>query len=171
MSTELSIKNYYTLCMLACGTMGSAVLSGVLDSLSTGATAASGIPIPGKFVACVKRQESADRITTTYAGKVEVALHQHAQAVASADVVILGCKPQLCEEILSGKGMKEALSGKLLISVLAGTTIKQIQDIVGPDTIVVRAMPNTPCKVLSTFSNLLFHYKSLTTTLIRFGKE
>ncbi|KAK7205049.1 pyrroline-5-carboxylate reductase [Myxozyma melibiosi] len=144
---ELAIKNNYTLCMLACGTMGSAVLSGVLDSLSSAASTAADVPVPAKFIACVKRQESADRITATYGGKVEVALHAHAKAVAESDVVILGCKPQLAEEILSSKGMEEALRGKLLISVLAGTTIKQIQDIVGNDTIVVRAMPNTPCKI------------------------
>lgn len=43
--------------------------------------------------------------------------------------------------------MKEALSGKLLISILAGVTVKQLTGLVDPSTKVVRAMPNTPCKV------------------------
>lgn len=43
--------------------------------------------------------------------------------------------------------MKEALDGKLLISILAGVTIKQMKQLVLPSTKVVRAMPNTPCKV------------------------
>ncbi|KAK9320766.1 pyrroline-5-carboxylate reductase dimerization-domain-containing protein [Lipomyces orientalis] len=143
---EVSIKSNYTLCMLACGTMGSAVLSGVLDSLSS-VSSNSTVPIPGRFLACVKRQASADGIKSTYGDKVEVFLHNHQNAVSESDIVVLSCKPQLCEEILTSKGMKEALRGKLLISVLAGTTIKQIQDFVGPETFVIRAMPNTPCKI------------------------
>ncbi|KAK9460794.1 pyrroline-5-carboxylate reductase dimerization-domain-containing protein [Lipomyces oligophaga] len=145
--------------MLACGTMGSAVLSGVLDSLallSSRTEAGTDVAIPGRFLACVKRPESADRIKQTYGDKVEVFLHDHASAVAAADVVVLGCKPQLCEEILTAKAMKEAFRGKLLISVLAGTTINQIQDILGPDTLVLRAMPNTPCKIRQGMTVICF---------------
>lgn len=43
--------------------------------------------------------------------------------------------------------MVEALEGKLLISILAGVTIRQLTGWVLPSTRVVRAMPNTPCKV------------------------
>ncbi len=57
------------------------------------------------------------------------------------------CKPQLAHIILSEQGMTEALEGKLLISILAGVTIRQLIGWVSPSTRVVRAMPNTPCKV------------------------
>jgi len=43
--------------------------------------------------------------------------------------------------------MQEALEGKLLISILAGVTIAQLTGWVSPTTRVVRAMPNTPCRV------------------------
>lgn len=43
--------------------------------------------------------------------------------------------------------MKEALEGKLMISILAGITMRQLTGWVAPRTRVVRAMPNTPCKV------------------------
>lgn len=43
--------------------------------------------------------------------------------------------------------MKEALEGKLLISILAGVTISQLTAWVPQTTKVVRAMPNTPCRV------------------------
>ena len=43
--------------------------------------------------------------------------------------------------------MREALDGKLLISILAGVTIRQLMNLVSPSTKVIRAMPNTPCKV------------------------
>jgi len=58
------------------------------------------------------------------------------------------CKPQLAHSILHEPGIKEALGGKLLISILAGVTIAQLEEWVLPTTRIVRAMPNTPCKVL-----------------------
>lgn len=57
------------------------------------------------------------------------------------------CKPQVAHTILSQPGINEALEGKLLISILAGVTISQLTSWVRPTTRVVRAMPNTPCKV------------------------
>jgi len=42
--------------------------------------------------------------------------------------------------------MAEALEGKLLVSILAGKTIAQLRAL-APKANVVRAMPNTPCKV------------------------
>jgi pyrroline-5-carboxylate reductase len=59
----------------------------------------------------------------------------------------LSCKPQIARAILSEPGMEDALENKLLISILAGVTISQLTQMVGPTTKVVRAMPNTPCKV------------------------
>ena len=59
------------------------------------------------------------------------------------------CKPQVAHLILNENGVKEALAGKLLISILAGVTIAQLSEWVLPDTTVIRAMPNTPCRVRS----------------------
>lgn len=57
------------------------------------------------------------------------------------------CKPQVAYLILSQDGIVDALDGKLLISILAGVTISQMTGWVHSSTKVVRAMPNTPCKV------------------------
>jgi pyrroline-5-carboxylate reductase len=43
--------------------------------------------------------------------------------------------------------MRDALEGKLLISILAGVTISQLSEMVPSSTRVIRAMPNTPCRV------------------------
>ena len=43
-------------------------------------------------------------------------------------------------------GMAEVLEGKLIISVLAGVRLSQLQEW-APKSTVMRAMPNTPCKV------------------------
>ena len=58
------------------------------------------------------------------------------------------CKPYQAETIMDEEGMKDALHEKLLISILAGVRIIQLRKWVTPETRVIRAMPNTPCKVL-----------------------
>jgi pyrroline-5-carboxylate reductase len=58
----------------------------------------------------------------------------------------------MAHSILNEQGLKEALDGKLLISILAGVTISQMTEWVLPSTRVIRAMPNTPCKACSRIS-------------------
>ncbi|KIO26257.1 hypothetical protein M407DRAFT_243809 [Tulasnella calospora MUT 4182] len=166
----------YTLCILGCGTMGIAITSGVLASLDAKATTRSeGSPerqsasasgtstptllssseaaVPSRFIACVSRQESARKLRRTFGDlgssgqAVEVVVGDNLQAIQESDVVILCCKPQQAQNILSLSGAKEALDKKLLISILAGVTISQLEDWVLPTTRVVRAMPNTPCRI------------------------
>jgi pyrroline-5-carboxylate reductase len=73
--------------------------------------------------------------------------NNNVKGVKQADVVILGCKPQGVKDVLQEEGMKEALQGKLLISICAGVTVKQVEGILyggdKPECRVVRVMPNT----------------------------
>jgi len=68
------------------------------------------------------------------------------QAVNQADVVLICVKPQMaasvCHEIAP-----HIRSGALVISIMAGITIKQLSSWLDEDSIVVRAMPNTPCMI------------------------
>lgn len=79
----------------------------------------------------------------------KVYVKENVKAVEECQVVLLGCKPQMFREILNAKGMKEALAGKFLISILAGVTVEQIEkhlygSELPPDACrIVRAMPNT----------------------------
>jgi hypothetical protein len=57
------------------------------------------------------------------------------------------CKPQGAYPVLNESGIKEALAGKLLVSILTGVTITQLSAWVLPSTTVVRAMPNVACRV------------------------
>jgi pyrroline-5-carboxylate reductase len=163
----------YTLCVIGCGTMGIAVLSGVVASLDSqsglvrgqvpkweshtpGTTTPTGPPdasVPSRFIACVNRAESANKLRGVFDAlgslgeTVEVVAKHNLMAIQQSDVVLLCCKPQLAHTILSEAGVREALAGKLLISILAGVTISQLTAWVPEDTRVVRAMPNTPCKI------------------------
>ena len=53
----------------------------------------------------------------------------------------------MAHPLLNEEGIKEALAGKLLISILSGVTIAQITNWVLPSTTVIRAMPNVACRV------------------------
>lgn len=154
--------------------MGVAILSGVLASLDSKAALPSRNPkweshtpgtltprgpefqddsLPSRFIACVSQQQSATRLgnlslTANACGyTVEVMVSQNVEAVQIAHVVLLCCKPQQANGILSAPSMSAALEGKLLISILAGVTIEQLRSWVPANTRVVRAMPNTPCKI------------------------
>jgi pyrroline-5-carboxylate reductase len=66
----------------------------------------------------------------------------------------------MAQSILQENGMDEALDGKLVISILAGMTIAQLEQWVPKSCRVVRAMPNTPTKVRSSLSKLQIQDRS-----------
>ncbi|KAE8442889.1 Pyrroline-5-carboxylate reductase [Mollisiaceae sp. DMI_Dod_QoI] len=158
-----------TLTVLGCGTMGIAILSGILSSLyeiqaqkqpfmasaSGTSTPAEEIPnrLPSRFIACVRRPESAKKIKQAlapYLKVVKIVQNDNVAACKEADVVLLGCKPYMVNDILAVDGMKEALRSKLLISICAGVPVEQMQKALYGEAVpaaegctLVRAMPNT----------------------------
>jgi pyrroline-5-carboxylate reductase len=108
--------------------------------------------LPSRFIACVRREQSAKKIKQTLAHHrtpLSVYINDNVKAVQEADVVLLGCKPQMFREVLGAPGIKEALAGKMLISILAGVEAELIEELLyrgeaPPNACrVVRAMPNT----------------------------
>jgi pyrroline-5-carboxylate reductase len=156
--------------------MGVAILSGIITHLedqargiqflpptkmldnTTPSTPTEELPqgLPSKFIACVSRPQSAKRINDAL-GKYRsfapsVYVNDNVRAVQEADVILLACKPQMFREILGEEGIREALSEKLLISILAGVTADQLESFLYSSSPppqgtkacrVVRAMPNT----------------------------
>jgi len=114
--------------------MGEAILAGLLSS---------GELEPDQVVASVRRAEVGARIT----GKYGIHTTQdNVEAVANADVVLAAFKPQTLAKILDDDEMRVALKGKVLISIAAGVRLETLAAWL-TDTVVVRAMPNTPCLV------------------------
>ena len=105
--------------------MGGAILHGVLDAaFSTNSTSADR-PV-SKFIACTNTPSSAERLEASLSAEhkphVKVVSGQTVQSMQEADIVVLGFKPFMAEDVLSMKGVKAALGGKLVISLLAGQT-------------------------------------------------
>ncbi len=145
--------------------MGIAIFSGILASLdelqekpsvsgtSTPLYETTTSRLPSRFIACVRRPESAKKLKATFAphlSSVSIAQNANVPSVQRSDIVLLACKPYMVQEILSEPGMAAALEGKLLISILAGVTEGQIESTLaaanGDKPVacrVVRAMPNT----------------------------
>ncbi|KOS13068.1 pyrroline-5-carboxylate reductase [Malassezia pachydermatis] len=155
-----------TLAVLACGTMGSAILSGVMDTIkarvqnetpversvsSLASETNTDAPLPTRYITTVGRSATAKRLERLFAHagyeNVEILVQNNVEAAKQGDIVLLCCKPQRVTEFLSEEGMREALEGKILVSIVAGITSARLATMVGPTTKVVRAMPNTPSKI------------------------
>lgn len=67
-------------------------------------------------------------------------------AVQGADVVLVCVKPQMALPILKeiSSGLK---ANTVVISIMAGLTIAQMEAVLPSETIVIRAMPNTPTMI------------------------
>ncbi|KAL8771055.1 MAG: hypothetical protein Q9209_003474 [Squamulea sp. 1 TL-2023] len=126
------------------------------------------LPKPSRIIACVRTEQSAEHLRKQLAAKkhslsVIVVQGENARAVQAADTVLLGCQPQHLDSCLGAPAVRKALKGKLLISILAGVTIPQIEEVLtrtdskltartngvaspianGRTTSIIRAMPNT----------------------------
>lgn len=74
------------------------------------------------------------------------ATHNNKEAVEKADVVIFAVKPQQLASVLQEvKGSTR--TDQLFVSVAAGVTLHSLEEILGKDTHIVRAMPNLAAKV------------------------
>lgn len=115
------------LVLLGCGKMGSAMLAGWLD----GGLPATSVwvidPYPSDWV---KAQ----------------GVHVNAELPAAPAIVLIAVKPQMMGEALPS--MQAMGNGEtLFVSVAAGTTIATFEEVLGAQTPIVRAMPNTPAAV------------------------
>ena len=68
----------------------------------------------------------------------------NAEAVATAEVIILAVKPQVMAAAVDSIAAAVRANGALVISIAAGITIASMQARLGPHAAVVRCMPNTP---------------------------
>ncbi|WP_322866431.1 pyrroline-5-carboxylate reductase [Aquicoccus sp. G2-2] len=115
------------LVLLGCGKMGSAMLSGWLDS---------GVPADSVHVL---DPAPSDWLKTTGA-------HLNQPLPAAPAVVLVAVKPQMMQAALPtlqplGNG------STLFLSVAAGTPIAAYESVLGGSTPIIRAMPNTPAAV------------------------
>jgi pyrroline-5-carboxylate reductase len=115
------------LVLLGCGKMGSAMLEGWLKR---------GLPATSVWVI---EPNPSDWLKAT-------GVHLNAMLPASPAIVLIAVKPQMMGAALPTIA---AMGGgaTLMLSIAAGTTIASFQQVFGPGTPIIRAMPNTPAAV------------------------
>lgn len=123
-----------SLAVLGCGTMGQAILGGLL---------ATGVLEPAHATASVRSAKRAESVRAKLGIRV---YRDNVSAVRDAQVVVLAVKPQIAREVLQDPELVAALADKVVISICAGVTLAQLDALV-PGAVLMRAMPNTPCVI------------------------
>lgn len=127
----------YTIAVLGCGNLGSAVTNAILNS--------SFEPYPAKIICCTNSEKSAENVRAKFDHEIIEVSHgidSNKAAVAKANIIILGCKPYMYQTVY--EQVKDSLNGEqLLISLLAGTTTDELS-IFTP--YVAKVMTNTPAQ-------------------------
>jgi pyrroline-5-carboxylate reductase len=75
-----------------------------------------------------------------------IALKDNRELAVASDVIVLCVKPSQIEQVARdvADGLRD---GALLVSVAPGISIQAIRRWVGREVTIVRAMPNTPCRI------------------------
>ncbi len=115
------------LVLLGCGKMGSAMLAGWLDSGLPAASVWVNDPFPSDWL---KSQN----------------VQLNAELPQKPAIVLVAVKPQMMADALPSL---KAMGGgnTVFLSVAAGITLSVYEDMLGRDTPIIRAMPNTPAAV------------------------
>ena len=130
MTTPLSGR---TIATVGSGVMAEAMIAGLLRGE---------LVAPDQIVASHPRPERRDHLRTEYGIRVVAG---NLEAIADADVVLLGIKPQMLGRV--GREIGPYLKrGQVVLSVLAGATTAALTGTLGHDQ-VIRAMPNTPARL------------------------
>ena len=120
------------LVFIGAGNMGSAIIEGILRKQY--------LPADALFVSR-KHPEKGSAL----AQKGVHILADNTSLVQAVDAVVLAVKPVYVPEVLDE--VREALSGKLVISIVAGWTCEMLSEALPETARFVRVMPNTPLSV------------------------
>ena len=114
------------------GVMAEAMVAGLLRK---------NLAIPENIAAAGPREERGAELQQKYGIQASV---DNSSAISQADVVVLSVKPQRLSEVM--KGLKGIRSDALVLSIVAGASIKKISTGLKHKA-VVRSMPNTPGQI------------------------
>ena len=126
--------------------MGIAIMGGVMSSLAKAKTASvlsasdssdslKDTPDLRNFIACdtwAPAEANVKKALGHYNFPLTTYTNNNLAGVKAADIVLLSCKPYGYKDILGEEGVKDALKGKVLVSILAGVTQQQIEEFLYP---------------------------------------
>lgn len=122
------------LAIIGCGTMGEAIVTGLLKAQAIA---------PEQLILTTRRQEVADALSARYSIQTTT---DNIAACRSADAVLFALKPKTMPRVADHAAIREALVGKPAICIAAGVKLEALRTWL-PQSLVIRAMPNTPCLI------------------------
>lgn len=124
----------YTLGLIGAGNMGSALVRGFVKRQTLA---------PGEVCIC---DLEAERVAALSSELGVTAAHDAPELVSQSSVVLLAVKPQSLPELLSS--LAGSFQGdQLVISIVAGVSLANLQALIGERLPLVRVMPNVLCTV------------------------
>lgn len=128
-----------TVCIIGCGKMGEAILTGWIHA-STGRAAQLA---PDDFLIVGHSAERCEQLARRHGVRVQ----QDCTGASAADVIVLGVKPQVLPGVLEQLAPHLEGAAPLIVSIAAGIPTSAIEAALPAGARVVRAMPNTPLQV------------------------
>lgn len=132
------------LAFLGAGNMSGSIIGGLL---------AKGVP--AQHITATRRSE--ERLTELKNQFGILTSSDNAAIVATSDVIVLGVKPQMMQDLCKEIREQVQLTQPLVVSVAAGLTSETIERWLGGNVAIVRTMPNTPsllgCGAAGLFAN------------------
>lgn len=129
-----------TIAFLGTGSMAGAILTGLLNS---GADASA-------ITATTRTEASAERLRNTSPGVSAVSIAQdpaaNRRAAAKSDVVVIGVEPGQAPALLD-EIAGSLRPGTLILSIVSGLTLADLEGHIPAGVSLIRAMPNTPARV------------------------
>ncbi|HJX64494.1 MAG TPA: pyrroline-5-carboxylate reductase [Polyangia bacterium] len=123
-----------TLTLIGAGTMGEAILRGILRAGKLG---------PSQVLASDLRADALADLAKRHGIRTTT---DNLEAARAATVALVCVKPYQVGAVLNADAMREALSGKVVISIAAGVRLQQLAHWL-PASALIRAMPNTPALI------------------------
>jgi pyrroline-5-carboxylate reductase len=122
------------LAVIGCGTMGEAIVRGIFRS---------GKLSPSQVFATDRRQDLVRDLAARH--KIRTG-SDNVEAARASSVALVCLKPQHMASALDNDAVREALAGKLVVSIAAGVRLEQLARWL-PKSALIRAMPNTPAVI------------------------
>ena len=119
---------------IGAGNMAGAIIGGIVKS---------GLVKAENITATAKTMTNLERLERDY--KINVTLDVR-EAAKNSDIIFMSVKPNIFDGVL--ENIKDLIDDKkIVVSIAAGKSVNQIEDIIGKDKKIVRTMPNTPALV------------------------
>ena len=119
---------------IGCGNMASAIIGGIIKN---GACEASSIRAADKYDKARKKAGESFGIET---------FEDNSECIKGADIVLLAVKPNVFPAVAAD--IRDSLTcDQVVLSIMAGKSIADLEAGLGSDKKIVRAMPNTPALV------------------------